>query len=85
LLNFIVDSITIQLSATIKYLLKLYLVFFTFLLSCGAYSRSEFSFCPAGGPPGWMNYFDYKRDQNRWRRYQNYQHLNYYPYYYRPV
>jgi len=26
----------------------------------------ELPFCPGGGPPGWFNHFNYKRDQNIW-------------------
>lgn len=33
----------------------------------------EFPFCPSGGPQGWMNYFEYKRDKNRWQQYIQYQ------------
>jgi len=36
----------------------------------------ELPFCPSGGPPGWMNYFDYRQDKNNWRNYyrnQNHQ------------
>jgi hypothetical protein len=65
--------------------LKLCLIFFTLFNSVSGYSRGEFPFCPAGGPPGWMNYFDYKRDQNILRRQQDYQRVHYYPYYFRPV
>jgi hypothetical protein len=42
----------------------------------------EIPFCPAGGPPGWMNYFDYRQNQNRWapNHYYSENHLpaNYY-------
>jgi len=41
-----------------------------------SYAWPELPFCPSGGPPGWMNYFDYKRDKNNWRnhfRNQNFQ------------
>ncbi len=37
---------------------------------------TELPFCPSGGPPGWMNYFDHKRDQNIWRQ------RNYRPHHY---
>jgi hypothetical protein len=39
------------------------------VFSRSGYPRKELPFCPGGGPPGWMNYFDYKRDQNIMRRY----------------
>jgi len=29
----------------------------------------ELPFCPAGGPPGWLNHFIHKRDQNNLRHY----------------
>jgi hypothetical protein len=38
----------------------------------------EIPFCPAGGAPGWMNYLDYKRNQNRWQH-------NYYSGHYPPI
>ena len=56
----------------------LFLISASFSVSVLAYP--EIPFCPAGGPPGWMNYMDYKRDQNRWRhnRYSsNYPAFNY--------
>ena len=40
-------------------------------LSPNIIAYPEIPFCPAGGAPGWMNYMDYKRDQNIW------QHNNY--------
>ena len=47
--------------------------FFIFLILCTLTSVShafpELPFCPAGGPPGWLNHFNYKRDQNILRHY----------------
>jgi len=51
-------------------------------LSAKGFPRKEFSFCPAGGPQGWMNYFDYKRNQNIWRRHNH--PSAYHPYYKHP-
>ena len=59
----------------------------TFLsLSTNLSAYPEIPFCPAGGAPGWMNYIDYKRNQNKWQhnRYPNYSPAttytgNYYP------
>ncbi len=48
----------------------------TTAMSFPGFPRKELPFCPGGGPSGWLNYFDYKRDQNIRRRYQNYQHPN---------
>lgn len=31
--------------------------------SSNGFPRKEFPFCPGGGPPGWMNYFDYQQDK----------------------
>jgi len=36
-------------------------------LSPNIIAYPEIPFCPAGGAPGWMNYMDYKRDQNIWQ------------------
>ena len=49
--------------------------------SSNGYPRTEFPFCPGGGPLGWMNYFDYQRDKNRSRRYQRQQSPYLNPYY----
>lgn len=35
----------------------------------------EIPFCPAGGPPGWFNHFNYKRDQNIWQRQMAYNNM----------
>lgn len=37
------------------------------LISTNSFAFPEIPFCPAGGPPGWLNHFNYKRDQNIWR------------------
>lgn len=49
--------------------LKLFIAFTTLSLSLNGYAFPELPFCPAGGPTGWLNYFNYKRDQDNWRRY----------------
>lgn len=36
------------------------------------YPRDELEFCPSGRPPGWMNYFDRKRDDKRRSNYWRY-------------
>ena len=41
-----------------------------------SYAFPEIPFCPAGGPPGWLNHFNYKRDQNIWRLQQRRYHYN---------
>jgi hypothetical protein len=54
-----------------KLSVKLLLIISTFTFTIDSLARKEIPFCPAGGPPGWMNYFDHKRDENKWRRYKN--------------
>ena len=39
----------------------------------GGYPRDEFEFCPAGGPLGWLNYFDRRDREKRWKNYWRYQ------------
>jgi hypothetical protein len=55
-----------------KALLKLFIIVVagTFVATTSAFP--EFPFCPAGGPPGWFNYFNDKHDKNIWRRYSQY-------------
>ena len=48
---------------------KLLLIISTLCFSIDSQARKEIPFCPAGGPPGWMNYFDHERDRNKWKRY----------------
>jgi hypothetical protein len=75
-----------------KTLLKYFLTAFLSMLPLGSYAFPEIPFCPAGGPPGWLNHFNYKRDQNIWRLQQRrYQYSaprrytnNYYAPSYRP-
>ena len=40
----------------------------------GTYPRDEIAFCPSGGPTGWMNYFDKRDRDKRWKRYWRYRH-----------
>ncbi len=68
-----------------RVLTKFLLILIALCLSTNCFARWEIPFCPAGGPPGWMNYFDDKRDQNIWRHYLNYPPANSYQNYYRPV
>lgn len=55
---------------------KTILVIFVSMLPIDSYAFPEIPFCPAGGPPGWLNHFNYNREQNIWRaqhrRYQYY-------------
>lgn len=57
--------------------------------STSGYAFPELPFCPAGGPTGWLNHFNYKRDQNIWRRHSQYRPAVYnkrrYPGYYYPA
>jgi hypothetical protein len=53
-------------------------------MSFPSFPRNELPFCPSGGPTGWMNYFDYKKNQNIRRRYPDLQSLYLRPYYQRP-
>jgi len=65
----------------------------SFSLTPNGFAMPELPFCPAGGPPGWFNYFNDKQDQNRWQRRNNYRPsyrpayppVNYYQNYYRPA
>jgi hypothetical protein len=85
------ETTTILTQTAIKeklILIKPTLVFIALFLPASAMSfpdfpRNELPFCPSGGPAGWMNYFDYKRDQNIWRRYPNFQSPYLRPYYQR--
>lgn len=52
-----------------KVLLKLLIIFVFASLATNSHAFPELPFCPAGGPPGWINYFNDKRDQNIWRHY----------------
>jgi hypothetical protein len=47
--------------------LNYFLTAFLSILPLDSYAFPEIPFCPAGGPPGWLNHFNYKRDQNIWR------------------
>lgn len=59
---------------------KIFIICLITTASQSSSARNELPFCPSGGPPGWMNYFDNKRDQNI-RRHQNYPSYNYRPWY----
>lgn len=61
----------------------LFLIFTIASLTTNSYAFPELPFCPAGGPPGWMNHFNYKRDQNIWRHYSAYPYPS--PAYNRPA
>ena len=56
-------------------------------LSTNLSAYPEIPFCPAGGAPGWMNYIDYKRNQNRWQQssYPAYSPATAYTGYYYPL
>jgi hypothetical protein len=54
-------------------------IILSFTVIQSSYAWPELPFCPSGGPSGWMNYFNYKRDQNNWQHQINQQ---YYPYQY---
>jgi len=65
--------------------IKLFIIITAITLSSASHAFPELPFCPAGGPPGWMNYFNDKRDQNLWQRYHRYPPPAYrQPVYYRP-
>jgi hypothetical protein len=64
---FIIDTIS-STGFKMKFFLTLSILFSTASLSFNNHAFPELPFCPAGGPPGWMNHFNYKRDQNSWRR-----------------
>ena len=40
------------------------------IISNQVFAAKELSFCPAGGPTGWLNHFNYKRDKNILSHYQ---------------
>ena len=73
-----------------KVLFKLSIISIAAALSANSHAFPELPFCPAGGPPGWMNHFNYKRDQNIWRHYrpvtyyQPYYNPGFRPFYYKP-
>jgi len=62
---------------------KFVTIVFSLSVSPSSYGWPELPFCPSGGPPGWMNYFDYKRDKNNWRN--HFQNQNYQGYYSTPA
>ena len=69
-----------------KPIIKLLLILISASLSTSTFAYPEIPFCPAGGAPGWMNYIDYKRNQNRWQNAyspRSYQQSNYPPAAYR--
>ena len=55
-----------------KVSLKFLIIFLTTVLTANSHAFPELPFCPAGGPPGWINYFNDKRDQNIWRQHSRY-------------
>ena len=63
---------------TMKTILNTLFFLVSISLSSGIFAYPEIPFCPAGGAPGWMNYLDYKRNQNSWQR-------NYYSNRYPPI
>lgn len=72
-----------------KALLKLFIIVVAGTFTTRISAFPELPFCPAGGPPGWLNYFNDKRDKNIWRRYSRYnpygQNAGRYPGYLVPV
>ena len=50
--------------------LCLTLICFSLIFSEQVLAARELSFCPAGGPTGWLNHFKYKRDKNTLGQYQ---------------
>ena len=72
-----------------KILNKLFVILIISASSTNSYAFPELPFCPAGGPPGWLNHFNFNRDQNIWRRYSRYNSPAYntgrYPGYYGPA
>jgi len=55
---------------TITRVLGLILITYSLIISKQVLAAKELSFCPAGGPTGWLNHFDYKRDKNILSQYQ---------------
>ena len=66
----------------------IFITAFLSMLPLDSYAFPEIPFCPAGGPPGWLNHFNHKRDQNIWRlqhrQYQNSSIPRHASSYYRP-
>jgi len=54
---------------TMKNYYRTMLMIGTLTFTANAYAFPEIPFCPGGGPPGWVNYFNDKREQNKWRHY----------------
>jgi len=48
----------------IKTIVGFIVIIITLTANASGYPLYELPFCPGGGPPGWMNHFNYKRDQN---------------------
>ena len=42
------------------------LILLSLLMTNTAFAFPEIPFCPAGGPPGWMNYLESRHNQNKW-------------------
>ena len=54
------------------------------VISTQVVAAKELSFCPAGGPGGWLNHFNYKRDMNILSNYQRRHPGRPYPYLMQP-
>jgi hypothetical protein len=66
----------------VKVLFKFLVILVISSLASASYAFPELPFCPAGGPPGWMNHFNHKHEQNIWRHYyRNNAPAYYYPAY----
>jgi hypothetical protein len=72
LLNLHIIQGKLHKGLAMKALLKSFIILYACLLTSRSYAFPEIPFCPAGGPPGWLNYFNDKRDQNIWHRYSRY-------------
>jgi hypothetical protein len=60
-----------------KTALIIILLFSHTALYASGYPRDELEFCPAGGPTGWMNYFDKKHNEKALKHYYRMQHAYY--------
>lgn len=61
---------TISSKRPITLVLGFTLICFSLIISKQVHAAKELSFCPAGGPTGWINHFKYKRDKNKLSLYQ---------------
>jgi len=64
-----------------KTLFSLLITLLSLSFTSPSFAFPELPFCPAGGPPGWLNRFTHNHDHYRWRNQNTYRT----PQHYRPA